>query len=267
VVGGLGGLLAVILTLVFGRDFIGMSGGGGPIDISGGSASDPFSSGQATGPFETSPAEEHLVDFVSFVLDDTQKVWQQKLGGGYRDAKLVLYRAGTESGCGYGSAAIGPFYCPADGNVYIDLSFYDELDRRFGAPGDFAQAYVLAHEIGHHVQNLLGTEDKMRAQQARSGGDMKNALSVRFELQADCYAGVWAHDAGKRGVLETGDVEEGLRAATAIGDDRLQAQAGQRVRPETFTHGSSEERMRWFSTGLKTGSLDACDTFAALPGR
>ncbi len=217
--------------------------------------------GRPTGePFRATPEEEQLVDFVSFVLDDTQNIWARLLPG-YREATLVLFRGATRSACGTGQSEMGPFYCPGDRKVYIDLSFYGDLRRRFGAPGDFAQAYVLAHEIGHHVQNLTGIEGRMRNAQ-RSDPRGANALSVRMELQADCFAGVWGHHAERRDILEPGDVEEGLRAAAAIGDDRLQQQAGQGVHPESFTHGSSAQRVEWLRRGLESGDPDACDTFA-----
>jgi hypothetical protein len=207
-----------------------------------------------------------MVSFVSFVLDDVQATWDgeiEALGRRYEPAKLVLFTGQTHtSGCGFGAAAVGPFYCPADGRVYIDLSFYDQLRRRFGAPGDFAQAYVIAHEIGHHVQNLLGISDRVRRAPShqRSGAE---GLSVRLELQADCFAGVWAAHARRRDLLETGDVEEALGAAAAIGDDRLQRRSGGAVQPESWTHGSSEQRARWFRRGLERGDPRACDTFAA----
>jgi predicted metalloprotease len=203
--------------------------------------------------------------FVGFVLDDVQRAWSQQFaesGREYRHAKLVLFTDATQSGCGYGEATTGPFYCPSDERVYIDLAFYDELDRRFGAKGDLAQAYVIAHEIGHHVQKLLGVSDRVhgapRAQLAGAGG-----LSVRLELQADCYAGMWARSTARRDILETGDLEEGLGAAAAIGDDKLQKQATGRVRPESFTHGSSEQRVRWFKRGYEQGTMEGCDTFGA----
>jgi uncharacterized protein len=249
---GAGGLIIlVILSLIFGRDFVSL-------------ASDPgvapgAESGEAP-PAETTPEEERLASFVSFVLDDAQAVWKQQLGASYRPAKLVLFRDAVQSACGFAESATGPFYCPADEKVYIDLGFYQELQQRFGAPGDFAQAYVLAHEIGHHVQNLLGTEAEVR--RARSTrADLANELSVRLELQADCYAGVWGHSTAQRQVLEQGDVEEGLGAAAAVGDDRLQRMGGGRVVPETFTHGSSEQRQQWFQRGMQSGRPDDCDTF------
>ncbi len=209
--------------------------------------------------------DAELVQFISFVLDDAQATWQKQFadsGARYRNAKLVLFTNQTSSGCGYGSAATGPFYCPRDQRVYIDLSFYRELDRRFGAPGDFAQAYVVAHEIGHHVQNQLGTSARVHE---ASGSQREGAggLSVRLELQADCFAGIWAHGTENRKLLEKGDIEEGLAAAAAIGDDMLQRQAKGTVEPESWTHGSSEQRVRWFKRGYEQGSVKACNTFAA----
>jgi uncharacterized protein len=193
---------------------------------------------------ENAPTDE-LSSFVGFVLDDAQETWTDLLGESYRPAKLVLFTGMTQTGCGYGSAASGPFYCPRDQQVYIDLSFYRELRDRFGAPGDFAQAYVIAHELGHHVQNQLGLLGR--------GG-------VETELQADCFAGVWAHSAQRRDLVEGGDFQEALGAAAAIGDDRLQRQSGQAVNPETWTHGSSEQRMNWFRRGLDSGDPRACET-------
>jgi predicted metalloprotease len=210
-----------------------------------------------SGPIATTPEEEKLVEFVSFVLDDAQATWARLLPQ-YERARLVLFRDATPSACGLGQSATGPFYCPADHKVYIDLGFYADLRRRFGAPGDFAQAYVLAHEIGHHVQSVVGTDREVRRLQ-QSRPDQANPLSVRLELQADCYAGIWGHTAAQRGHLEVGDVEEGLAAAAAIGDDRL---TGGRVAPDQFTHGSSAQRVEWFRRGLETGRIEACDTFA-----
>jgi hypothetical protein len=200
--------------------------------------------------------------FISFVFDDAQRTWTELLAGStqpYQKAKLVLFTDRTPSGCGNNSAAVGPFYCPPDQKVYIDLSFYDELARRFGAPGDFAQAYVIAHEVGHHVQNLLGIEKRVR----RSGGpaEGQDSNSVKLELQADCFAGIWAHSTQRRDLLEHGDIEEGLAAASAVGDDKLQKQATGTVRPESWTHGSAAQRSAWFKKGLTHGSLEACDTF------
>lgn len=246
---GLGGVVVLlVLSVVFKKDFFSLVGAGGA-----GAAPS-----EAAAPV-TDPNEEPMVQFVSFVLDDTQKTWTTILPQ-YQDAKLVLFRDVVQSGCGVAESATGPFYCPADHKVYIDLGFYQELKERFGAPGDFAQAYVLAHEIGHHVQNLLGTDAQMRrAQQSRP--EQANALSVRLELQADCYAGVWGHAAAARNVLEPGDADEALGAAASIGDDRLQRMAGRAASPESFTHGTSAQRVAWFRKGFETGRPDACDTF------
>jgi uncharacterized protein len=250
---GLGGfLLLVVLSLVFKRNFFALLDSGGP------ASSSPAAGAPA------SPEDEKLVHFVSFVLDDAQSTWTrefQSRGRTYQRAKLVLFTDHVSSGCGFAESAMGPFYCPDDQKVYIDLGFYQELRRRFGVPGDFAQAYVLAHEIGHHVQNQLGLEAQFRAAQERSSGQTK-ALSVRFELQADCLAGVWAHSTEQRKLLEAGDVDEALAAAAAVGDDRIQKQATGRVNPESWTHGSSSQRMQWFKTGLQAGRIEDCDTFA-----
>ncbi|MBC7844392.1 MAG: zinc metallopeptidase, partial [Gemmatimonadaceae bacterium] len=215
-------------------------------------------------PAQTSAEEEQLVKFMSFVLDDAQATWTKVFADGnaqYTRARLVLFRDQVNTGCGGAQSASGPFYCPADQKVYIDLGFYDELRRRFGAPGDFAQAYVLAHEIGHHVQNVLGTERKMRQLQAQNPG-ARNELSVRLELQADCYAGIWGRHAQQEGRLESGDVDEALKAASAVGDDRISEITGSSIRPESFTHGSAAQRMTWFRRGFDTGRIDACDTFS-----
>jgi predicted metalloprotease len=208
--------------------------------------------------------EEPMVQFVSYVLDDAQALWARLLpeaGMQYRDAKLVLFRDVVQSACGLAQAASGPFYCPSDHKVYIDLGFYEELRSRFGAPGDFAQAYVLAHEIGHHVQSLLGIDAQVRSVQ-HSRPDLANEFSVRLELQADCYAGIWARSTAQRDILEQGDMEEGLGAAAAVGDDRIQRMSGQYVNPDAFTHGSSNQRVTWFRRGFSTGRMDACDTFS-----
>jgi len=216
---------------------------------------------------EQSKEEQELVKFVSVVLADTEDTWHQlfeKMGGKYQEPHLVLFRGAVKSACGLGQAAMGPFYCPGDHKVYIDLSFYSDLKNRFKAPGDFAQAYVIAHEVGHHVQTLLGISKKV--QKAKHGvGEVKaNQLSVRQELQADCFAGIWAHHADRtRQLLDAGDVEEGLTAASAIGDDRLQKQSQGYVSPDSFTHGSSDQRVKWFRIGLQNGELNACDTFSA----
>ena len=258
---GLGGmLLLLVLSVVFKQDFLSLVG---PSGLGGMGAS---SGAQVqNGPVNASPEEEQLVQFVSFVLDDAQEVWRThfiQMGQTYQDAALVLFRDGVQSACGFAQASTGPFYCPGDEKVYIDLAFYQELARRFGAPGDFAQAYVLAHEIGHHVQRRLGIERQVRqAQQARPGA--ANQYSVLLELQADCFAGVWGHSTAQRNLLDPGDVEEGLGAAGAVGDDRIQQRMAGRVTPESFTHGSSAQRMEWFQRGFRSGDPDACDTFAA----
>jgi len=266
---GLGGGVILVILGLLAKSYLGIDlglgggGGGGTGSRSGGGAG-----GVENGPIQTTPEEEKLVDFISVVLDDVQATWREELGrsgGRYEDAKLVLFREGTESGCGFGSKAVGPFYCPADSKVYVDLSFYTELDRRFGAPGDFAQAYVLAHEIGHHIQNLMGIDDQVR-KRARLERSRENELSVRQELQADCFAGVWGFHAKQKGMLEAGDVEEGLAAAAAIGDDTLQKQAGAEVTPESWTHGSSKQRSTWFRRGFETGKVSDCDTFSSEDG-
>lgn len=255
---GLGGLLILlVLSVVFKQNFFALLGGGG-VSGSGSAAVSTPDPGR-------DEAEKPLVQFVSFVLDDTQKTWDQLLpqqaGTPYRHAKLVLFRDATQSGCGGAEAATGPFYCPADEKVYIDLSFYDELKRRFGAPGEFAQAYVLAHEVGHHVQKLIGIESKVRQFQSQNPS-AANAASVQMELQADCLAGVWAHSTQQRGLLEQGDVQSALGAAAAVGDDHIQQMTRGRVQKETFTHGSSQQRMDWFNRGLSSGSISGCNTFA-----
>jgi predicted metalloprotease len=246
---GIGGIiLLLVLSVVFKRDFLSLVSTG------------PESAAPAT---VNDPREEPQVQFVSFVLDDAQNTWTAILrqqGKDYSPAKLVLFRDAVRSACGSARSATGPFYCPADQKVYIDLGFYDELKQRFGAPGDFAQAYVLAHEIGHHVQNLLGIDRQVRRAQ-QTDPSRRNALSVRMELQADCLAGVWGHSTAQRNILEQGDVEEGLNAAAAVGDDRLQRQAGGTVSPESFTHGTSEQRANWFRRGLSEGRLSSCNTF------
>jgi predicted metalloprotease len=213
----------------------------------------------------TDPAEEPEVLFVSFVLDDAQAMWAElmpRLGHQYRDARLVIFRDRVSSACGMAQSATGPFYCPGDERVYIDLGFYTELAQRFGAPGDFAEAYVLAHEVGHHVQHIQGTNAAV-AEASRRQPSQANALSVRLELQADCYAGIWAARAAANGRLEQGDLEEGLGAAAAVGDDRLQRASTGAVQPESFTHGTSEQRMTWFRRGFDNGNPASCDTFAS----
>jgi predicted metalloprotease len=229
-----------------------------PRFLSGGSQSLSGPRHDASGP----AANDEQKQFVSFVFDDVQHSWSELFAANqrpYRKAKLVLFTDRTATGCGTSSSAVGPFYCPPDEHVYIDLSFYQELARRFGAPGDFAQAYVIAHEMGHHVQNLLGIEKRMR----QAGGPSEGAASgsVKLELQADCFAGIWAHSTQQRDILEKGDIDEGLAAASAVGDDRLQKQATGTVQPETWTHGSAAQRSQWFKRGLSSGSLKDCDTF------
>lgn len=254
---GLGGfVILAVLSLVFRRNFFSLVGADAP----------PTSGETSAGPRDPNrlTREEPLKKVAVRSFNDAQSVLAKAVGAqaSYREAKLVLFWDQTRSGCGAAEAASGPFYCPADEKVYIDLGFYDELARRFKAPGDFAQAYVMAHEMGHHAQNVLGIEAKMRDSQRREPS-RKNELSVRLELQADCFAGVWGSSASKRGLLDVGDVDEGLAAAAAIGDDAIQKMAGRAVRPERFTHGSSAQRVKWFKRGLERGDLDACDTFAS----
>jgi predicted metalloprotease len=248
--------LLVVLSLIFKRDLVSLFSG--PSELA-------PSANQASRSAGEDPAEANLVQFVSFVLDDNQKTWERLLpqqgGVPYRHAKLVLFRDVTDSSCGLAQSATGPFYCPADEKVYIDLGFFDELTNRFGAPGEFAKAYVLAHEIGHHVQNIQGISGKVHALQ-QGNPDVANPLSVRLELQADCYAGVWANSTAQRDLIEEKDVEAGIRAAGAVGDDRLQRMARGRVSPESFTHGSSAQRAEWFQRGLTGGDLAECNTFA-----
>ena len=262
---GIGGaIILLILSFVFKTNFFALlGGGGGTVEPAPSRVSDPNT------PRGTSPrdvAEKPLVQFVSFVLDDTQKTWTtilpQQANKQYRHAKLVLFRDAIQSGCGGAEAATGPFYCPEDEKVYIDLSFYDELKRRFGAPGEFAQAYVLAHEIGHHVQKILGIEAQEQ-QMVQQNPRLKNQMSVKLELQADCFAGIWAQNTQQRGLLEQGDIESALGAAAAVGDDRLQKQATGHVSPDSFTHGSSEQRMSWFRKGFDSGTISACNTFGS----
>lgn len=221
-------------------------------------------------PVQADPAEERMKDFVSVVLADTEDTWTEIFARGktqYEAPKLVLFTGAVGSACGTGQAAMGPFYCPGDRKVYIDLSFYRDLSQKLGAPGDFAQAYVIAHEVGHHIQNLLGIADKVHAARQKSDEVRANALSVRMELQADCFAGIWAHHANRsRQILEAGDIEEGLNAAAAIGDDRLQKRAQGQVLPESFTHGTSAQRVEWFRRGIESGSPKKCDTFARGAG-
>ncbi|MGN6186660.1 MAG: KPN_02809 family neutral zinc metallopeptidase, partial [Thermoanaerobaculia bacterium] len=246
-----GAIILLVLSLLTGKNFFALfdgSGGGGGGAVQTGPA-------PQSAPVQQSAQEQERVQFMSVVLDDAQKTWTEVLrqeGIEYPRAKLVLFRDYTQTACGAGQAVTGPFYCPADQKVYLDLAFFDELDQRFGAPGDFAQAYVVAHEIGHHVQNVIGTSDRVHQAMERDSRNA-NEYSVRLELQADCYAGVWAHSAAQRNLLETGDVEEGLGAASAVGDDRLQKMSGRGVNPDSFTHGSSAQRMEWFQRGFKGG--------------
>ena len=253
---GIGGvLLLLVLSWATGLDLTSLAGGGG--------AAPPPESVGTSGKVNASPEEEKLVDMVDAVVGDAQDTWRRLLGGRYQDTKAVLFRDAINSACGFAQAATGPFYCPADRQVYLDLGFFDELQRKLGAPGDFAQAYVLAHELGHHVQTLTGVERQVRERQSSSPGS-RNALSVRMELQADCYAGVWGYHANKGGgrvQLDPDDMQEGLNAAAAIGDDRLQRMQSGRVAPERFTHGSSEQRAEWLTRGLQSGDPNACNTF------
>ncbi len=260
--GGIGVVLIAVVAMFLGIDpsmIMGLLGGGGPI------GSGPQVSQQA--PAQRPPADDRAAKFVSVVLADTEDTWSALFKQGnaqYRVPKLVLFRGAVQSACGNAQSAMGPFYCPGDNKVYIDLSFFDELEQRFRAPGDFAKAYVIAHEIGHHVQNLLGIAGKVDAQRRRVSEVENNRLSVRMELQADCLAGIWAHHANRtRQILERGDIEAAMAAATAIGDDRLQKQARGYVSPESFTHGTSEQRVRWFRRGLDSGQIAQCNTFAA----
>jgi uncharacterized protein len=250
---GVGGLIVLgILSFIFRTDLISpFLGGGGGGAVS--SAPDP----------QRDAAEAPLADTANRVITDVNNVWEQvfaQAGRKYPRTPAVIFRDGTDSACGAAQSAMGPFYCPGDQKVYIDLAFYEELKQRFGAPGDFAQAYVLAHEVGHHVQNVTGTERQVRAAQRQNPG-AQNQLSVLMELQADCYAGIWGKTTNDRNKLDPSDAEEAIKAAAAIGDDRLQKQAGARVNPESFTHGSSQQRMEWFKRGFETADLKACDTF------
>jgi hypothetical protein len=258
--GGIGTVLLVLVALYFGIDpsiildqsRMTVPGNNAP------SQSEPYSA---------SPEEKRLAEFVSVVLADTEDTWQvlfRGMGKTYEEPKLVLFSGAVESACGMASTAVGPFYCPMDQKVYIDLSFYNDLKNRFGAPGDFAQAYVIAHEVGHHVQNLLGIAEKVQSLRSRASETEANKLSVMMELQADCLAGVWAYHADRaRQILEQGDIEEALNAASSIGDDRMQRQARGHVTPDSFTHGSSAQRVRWFKRGIETGNVGQCNTFQA----
>lgn len=256
--GGVGTIVLVLAALYFGVD---------PTFLIQGMQSTGGASSSGTRPTAEDLQDDPMADMIAVVMADTEDVWNAIFAGQgrqYREPTLVLFSGATRSACGLGQAAMGPFYCPADEKAYIDLSFYEDMRTRFQAPGDFAQAYVIAHEVGHHVQNLLGISGRVRQMQQGLGTDEANQLSVRLELQADCLAGVWANRADKaRNILESGDVEEALNAASAIGDDRLQRQSQGRVVPESFTHGSSAQRQRWFRTGLSSGNPDSCDTFGA----
>ncbi|HEY9761983.1 MAG TPA: neutral zinc metallopeptidase [Trichocoleus sp.] len=254
--GGLGTVVLALIVAFLGGDPIAVLTGGAP---AGGDYSQ-IPSGA------TSPEEEQLVEFVSVVLGDTEDTWnqifQEQIGQPYQEPSLVLFSGSVDSACGFAQAAMGPFYCPADQKIYIDLSFYEDLRTRHQAPGDFAQAYVISHEVGHHVQNLLGISDQVHRLQQRASKTDANQLSVRLELQADCFAGVWANHAQEaRQILEQGDVQEALNAASQIGDDRLQMESRGYVAPDSFTHGSSEQRVRWFQQGIQTGQIEQCNTF------
>ena len=256
--GGIGLLVLIIIAILLGADPVKLLNDVTYTQV------DPTSSyDRAT----LSEEDRELADFVSVVLADTEDAWSELFvssNGRYREPTLVLFSGAVESACGFAQSAVGPFYCPADEKVYIDLDFYRDLRERFGAPGDFAQAYVIAHEVGHHVQNLLGISEQVRKARRGLGESDANRLSVMQELQADCFAGVWAYNAHKtRDILEHGDIEEGLNAASSIGDDRLQMETRGRVTPDSFTHGSSKQRVTWFKRGLDTGDIESCDTFEA----
>ena len=263
---GIGGIIILfIIAWILGINPLTLLSGGG-LDTSGYSGGAVEQQTAGGGSF-SSPQQEEMKEFVAVVLADTEDTWHQLLpavGADYREPKLVLFSGGAQSGCGFAQSAVGPFYCPADEKVYLDLEFFDELSQRFGAPGDFAQAYVIAHEVGHHVQTVLGIEEQMRQTRQGMSETESNALSVRVELQADCFSGVWANHAHQeRGLIEAGDIQEALGAASAVGDDTLQKRSSGRVVPDSFTHGSAEQRVRWFETGYRSGKIDACDTFSA----
>jgi hypothetical protein len=265
---GVKGTIVAVLALGAYSYFSG-GGLGGLLGGLGGTGVQTTQSGQPApqGKVEQTAQEKELTEFVAVVLADTEETWQglfESQGMSYKEPRLVLYRGAVNSACGLGQAAMGPFYCPGDQKVYLDLGFFDDLKRRHDAPGDFAQAYVIAHEVGHHVQTLLGVSDEVQKAKRGLSEEGKNQLSVKQELQADCFAGIWGHHAGRsRQLLEQGDIEEGLNAASAIGDDRLQKQSRGYVTPESFTHGSSAERVRWFKAGLEKGTMSACNTFAS----
>jgi len=254
--GGIGTVVILLLALFFGFD--------PRVILQGDAPTSPPTTQQAPSPSASPRGHDDLRDFVATVLADTEDTWRalfSRLGREYRDPKLVLFNGAVQSACGIAGTATGPFYCPQDQKVYLDLDFFRALRERFRAPGDFAQAYVIAHEVGHHVQKQLGISDRVMAERRRAGAQA-NVASVRLELQADCFAGIWAHHAERtRHILEAGDVEEALNAAAAIGDDRLQRQAQGRVAPETFTHGTSKQRVQWFTRGIESGDLRRCDTF------
>lgn len=269
--GGLSGLVILLLRFVLSRFGI-----GGIVVLVGGFFAlraigiDPLAllNGEpAARPAQISARDQEAFDFSSVILAETEKTWTDIFASGgarYEPPVLVIYSRQTETACGFGSAAVGPFYCPEDRKIYLDTGFFEELSQRFGVPGDFAAAYVIAHEVGHHVQTITGISEQIRQAQSRANERERNALQVKMELQADCYAGIWANHADKySGLLEDGDIEEGLRAASAIGDDTLQRNAGRRVTPESFTHGSSDQRVRWFTNGYRSGDVSACDTFGA----
>jgi uncharacterized protein len=254
-IGGCGLLLLVIISF-----FLGIN----PLEFLGILQQQAPAPQQQQQPGQAPPANDPQTEFVRAVLGDQEDTWNklfQEMGGQYQPPRLVLFREAVQSACGFASAAVGPFYCPRDSQVYLDLGFFDDLSSRFGAPGDFASAYVIAHEVGHHVQNLTGIAEKVLQQRSQIDQESANELSVRQELQADCFAGVWGHYAQQRNVLEPGDVDEALNAAAQIGDDRMQMQSKGYVSPESFTHGSSEQRARWFRAGLDSGDVNRCDTF------
>lgn len=260
--GGIGIVIIALIAMFLGVDPTMILQGGGS------GMAPPQQMPQAQdGPAQDDPASQRAKDFVSVVLADTEDTWNaifRQSNARYQPPKLVLFSGAVQSACGFAQAAVGPFYCPGDQKVYLDTSFFHDLEQRFRAPGDFAKAYVIAHEVGHHIQTLLGISEKVRAMQQRTDEERANQLSVRMELQADCFAGLWANHANRsRQILESGDIESGLAAASAIGDDRIQMQSRGYVSPESFTHGSSEQRVRWFKRGLESGDLGACDTFNA----
>lgn len=255
--GGFSGILIIIVVFVV-LSFLGIN----PLSMLGGG--DPSQPGFTTSEGQTPPADDEHAAFISVVLAETEDVWNgifQAEGADYQEPTLVLFERGVQSACGFASSASGPFYCPGDRQVYIDLNFFDELATRFGASGDFAQAYVVAHEVGHHVQNLIGVLPRFNAARQSMSQEEQNAMSVRVELQADCFAGIWAHFTDQRGLIEQGDIEEALNAANQIGDDTIQQRTQGYVVPESFSHGTSEQRMTWFSRGFDSGRLDQCDTF------